>query len=226
MPNNFDRVAALYPLLERLSFGDELTRARRAALRHAAGAEHILLIGEGNGRFLRECLASQTKARVTVVDLSARMLDSARRALADQLDRSSVEFIHADFLSWQSAPATFDLIYSHFLLDLFLPPSQLSVIKNIGRCAKPEALWVDVDYRCPRVGPWARWVDWLQYRFDRAFCGVEADRHHDPGAQILAAGWRGIEELFFADQNVVSRTYRRVNDEPPANPSNPARFSL
>lgn len=209
MPNNFDRVAAVYPLLERLSFGDELVRARRAALHLAAGAQHILLIGEGNGRFLRECLGCQTEARVTVVDLSARMLASARRASANQRGRSRVEFVQADFLSWNAPPGTFDLIYSHFFLDLFLPPSQRTAIENIGRCAKPEALWVDVDYCCPRVGRWARWIDWLQYRFDHTFCSVEADRHHDPAAQIWAAGWWATEELFFAAQNVASRTYQR-----------------
>lgn len=183
MPNNFDRVAALYPLFERLSFGDDSpgSGALHSATRPAPSTSC------SSAKATAGSCASVWPARPKRGNGSRPQRTnaaSARRALADQLDRSSVKFIQADFVSWQSPSATFDLIYSHFFLDLFLPPSQLFVIKNIGHCAKPEALWVDVDYRCPHVGPWARWVDWLQYRFDRVFCGVEADRHHDPGALI------------------------------------------
>ncbi|MBS0657230.1 MAG: class I SAM-dependent methyltransferase [Verrucomicrobia bacterium] len=209
MPKNFDRVAAAYPLLERLSFGDELNRARRAALEHAAAAEHILLVGEGNGRFLSECLSCRNRGKVTVVDLSAKMINSARRKAAAHLERGDVEFVQADFLKWEAAPEAFDLICTHFFLDLFCPPSQRLVIENIGRCAQAGALWIDVDYRCPRVGRAARLIDWLQYRFDRAFCGVEADQHYDPSGLIAEAGWTLDEEEPFARGNVVSRTYRR-----------------
>lgn len=209
MRTTFDLVASIYPLLERLSFGDELNRARRAFLESAGQAQQILLVGEGNGRFLRECLLLESDAQITVVDISAQMLASARLvADAAPRRRNAVQLVQADFLSWRGLPKSVDLVYTHFFLDLFLPGSQQCVIDSIRHAVTPEALWVDVDYCCPRARRRDRMIDWLQYRFDHAFCGVETDRHHDPAAGILAEGWRVTGEQMFARGNVVARRHQ------------------
>ena len=209
MRNTFDSVAAIYPLLEWLSYGNELARARRAFFEQVVSARNILLVGEGNGRFLQECLLHAPQSSITVVDLSSRMLASARRSASRSAASAGLKLIHADFLSWRGRPGTFDLIVTHFFLDLFSPLNQRRVIENIGLSAAPSACWIDVDYRCPRARRRDRIIDWLQYRFDNAFCGVEADRHHDPSAAIGAAGWHVQGEQLFSAGNVAARLHGR-----------------
>ena len=73
----FDLIARFYPLLEQTVFGSTLSRARGFFIPRVTEGNNILLIGEGNGRFLFE-MAKQTSSRsVTVVDSSARMLAAA-----------------------------------------------------------------------------------------------------------------------------------------------------
>lgn len=219
MRNSFDRVAAIYPLLEWLSFGRELERARRAFFDRVSADQHILLVGEGNGRFLRECLVRAPRASLTVVDLSARMLASAQRAAAAVAPAAEVRFVQADFLSWRGMPAAFDLVVTHFFLDLFRPESPRRLVENVGYLSTSDAGWIDVDYRCPRARRRDRLIDWLQYRFDNAFCGVEARRHHDPAAAIRAAGWAVLGEEEFSGGNVLARLHRRgTAPEPPGVP--------
>ena len=49
----FDLVAPFYPGLERLVFGTHLNNARQTFLLEILKANQVLLVGEGNGRFLK-----------------------------------------------------------------------------------------------------------------------------------------------------------------------------
>src|SRR5258707_14055296 len=70
----FDLVAPLYPVLERWIFGRRLDGARMAFYDAVLQADRILLVGEGNGRFLRSLLARKIGGCVTVVGKSRGML--------------------------------------------------------------------------------------------------------------------------------------------------------
>ena len=71
--SNFDLVASFSPLLEQLVFGSTLNQARGFFAREIVAGKEILLIGEGNGRFLCEMMKQTSSAYFTVVDSSARM---------------------------------------------------------------------------------------------------------------------------------------------------------
>jgi len=53
----FDLVAPIYPALECLVFGMLLDDARQAFFDKVLEADRILLVGEGNGRFLKSLIA-------------------------------------------------------------------------------------------------------------------------------------------------------------------------
>ena len=91
---NFDLVASFYPLLEQIVFGSTLSRARRFFIPRVREGNKILLIGEGNGRFLFEMAKQTSSASVTVVDSSARMLASAARRIATVDCCSGIELIN------------------------------------------------------------------------------------------------------------------------------------
>ncbi len=71
MADGFGRLAYVYEGLERTVFGDLLTSARNACLCSLEEAHTILILGEGDGRFLLSLLARQPRARITVLDSSA-----------------------------------------------------------------------------------------------------------------------------------------------------------
>lgn len=207
---NFDFVASAYPLLEFASFGNALNEARDAFLRRTARAPHVLLIGEGNGRFLAKLLARKRGGSVTVIDSSPKML----RLLAKRIDGirryTELKLIDADFLLWSGEQAAYDAVVTHFFLDLFRPESQLRAVRKIIEVAKPEALWVDVDYRVTKTKVLHRLLDWLQYRFDEIFSGVEADRQYDPLDHIIASGWSVEQERPFCGGRVSAQALRKA----------------
>ena len=71
----FDLIASFYPLLEQIVFGSTLSRARRFFILRVREGNKILLIGEGNGRFLFEMVkqtSSASRARSSAKRLCAK----------------------------------------------------------------------------------------------------------------------------------------------------------
>ena len=71
---SFELLAPHYRWLEWVLAGNTLQRCRTAWLDRVASAPAVLLLGEGNGRFLAECRRRLPQARITCVDASGRML--------------------------------------------------------------------------------------------------------------------------------------------------------
>ena len=205
MARNYDFVAPFYPLLERAAFGDGLTEARLASLKQVVSAERVLLIGEGNGRFLADCLKEKVGGSITVVDSSRKMLALLRTRIRGIAARTQVELHHADFRQWPSPTPRFDVIVTHFFLDLFRPDSQRQLIEKITALAGAGTIWTNVEYRPVIQSFLHRWFDWLQYRFDRLVSGIEADRHHDPALMIAERGWNIHEERQFCGGTIFAQ---------------------
>jgi ubiquinone/menaquinone biosynthesis C-methylase UbiE len=190
---NFDFVAAFYPLLEQLVFGSTLSRARSFFIAQAAQGKNVLLIGEGNGRFLLETVMQTSTPAFTVVDSSARMLSAAARRAARIECCPKIEFFHADILDWQPALAHYDRIVTHFVLDLYRPYSMRRIIEKISRLATEDALWINVDFSNANQRLCQSLLMWAQYRFFRICAGIEAPRLFDSGDYFREAGWQIIE---------------------------------
>jgi ubiquinone/menaquinone biosynthesis C-methylase UbiE len=210
MARTFDPVAPLYPALEWLAFGKSLDKARGAFLPVIVAAERLLLIGEGNGRFLASCLREKVNGSITVVDSSRKMLASAEKRAATIAHQTTLRFIHGDIRGLSGQQGKFDVIVTHFFLDLFRPESQRAIVSEITQLADSSAFWVDVDYRPKLRTAFQRTVDWLQYRFDRCFSGIEADRHYDPIDCITKLGWVTVEELEFVNGAVQAHLYQKL----------------
>ena len=194
-------------MLERAAFGRALDEARNAFLYSVVSRNRLLLIGEGNGRFLAHCLQHKVGGSITVVDLSGKMLSLLRSRVRQIERRTALELIQADFRQWQREGQPFDAIVTHFFLDLFLPGSQWSVIEKIAALSQPETIWVNVDFRPALRSPLSRWIDWLQYRFDSLISGVEVDHHYDPAQLIRAAGWISRQERIYCHGSVVAELF-------------------
>lgn len=151
---SFDSLAPHYRWMEFVLAGDKLQRCRTAFLPELRHAENILLLGEGNGRFLPACCAQFPEARVTCVDASAAMLKRARRQLsASRGSARNVCFVQADVLHWRPpAEEAYDLIVTNFFLDCFQAQQLEQLTTGIAAAAAPGANWLLADFQVAAHG--------------------------------------------------------------------------
>ena len=190
----FDRLAPVYPAMERLLAGPRLQRCRTAWLGELAGARRLLIAGVGHGPALAAVLRQHPQLRVTCVDASARMLAVAhRRARRAGLDLSRLEFVHAALPEWQPPAGAYDAIATHFFLDCFTPKQLGPLIATLTRAAAPDARWILSDFTLPHRGP-ARWralaVHRLMYFFFRLTTQLPAQHLTPPDPVLAAHGFR------------------------------------
>src|SRR5262249_20230088 len=151
--------------------GEKLQRCRTAFLSEVQSAANVLILGEGNGRFLLECRRMLPTARITCVDASARMLGLARsRVEHSGFSADRIEFIRADALAWTPTSSDFDLIVTHFFLDCFRSEQIEKLVHRLSQAATQQASWLLADFHVPPAGLpryRAQIIHWLMYAFFR-----------------------------------------------------------
>jgi len=191
---SFDRLAPHYRWIECVLAGNKLQRCRTAFLSRVKNGGNVLILGEGNGRFLAEAGRVLTSAHITCVDASARMLQLAQdRLSASSLSPAAVSFVHADALTWVPPKQSYDVVVTHFFLDCFRPAQLAQLFATISHAASPEALWLVADFQIPR-GSVSRWraqlIHGVMYAFFRVFTHLPARRLTEPDPFLEAHGYR------------------------------------
>jgi hypothetical protein len=102
MTANFDSLARWYHTLELSTFGVKLESARFAHIKALSDCRDILLLGDGDGRFLKRLLKIAPNARIRSIDASAEMLRLAASRVAPA-DQSRVTFECTDALTAELA---------------------------------------------------------------------------------------------------------------------------
>jgi SAM-dependent methyltransferase len=131
-------------------FYDAELRLHNAHLRAAADVQphdRVLDVGCGTGQTTREAARAAVYGSALGVDLSAPMLERARR-LSDDAGLRNVAYVHADAQNHPFPPAHFDLCISRFGTMFFADP--VAAFANIGRALRPGArlvllVWQDHD---------------------------------------------------------------------------------
>lgn len=188
---SFDRVARSYRLLETIGFGRSLQRARVLSLEKIPRLRRVLILGEGDERFLCELLRAHKKIDIDCVDASARMLSLAQnRARQSQPDSwSRIQFIHADILQW-SPRNSYDLIVTHFFLDCFPRGEVKAIVDKLARAATPNAVWLLADFTTPSTGTLSRvhtkFCLYMMYLFFRCAAGITTNGLVDPSPYLEA----------------------------------------
>lgn len=191
---SFDLLAPHYRWMECMLAGRKLHDCRTRFLDELVSARNVLLLGEGNGRFLRELLQSNPAATITCVEASRGMQAAARRRLSKKgFDLTRVAFVHCDALHCELHPNQYDAIATHFFLDCFKPEQLEQLARRISRWAAPGARWVVSDFQCPDRGP-RRWraaaILALMYIFFRAATRLPARKLTEPGPYLERSGFR------------------------------------
>jgi len=200
---NCDWIAPHYWWIEKLGMGRMLERRRRWFLPRLNNARRALVLGDGDGRFLRELLRENSTVHADYVDLSSRMLELARqKAGADR-----VVYKQADARALEFVPGEYDLIATHFFFDCFGQHELEPLISRIAAAATPGARWVVSEF-CTTSIP-ARLLVQAIYFFFRITTGLGNQSLVDHRPILSAHGFRLIDATQSRGDLVVSELWER-----------------
>jgi ubiquinone/menaquinone biosynthesis C-methylase UbiE len=198
---SFDVLAPHYRWMECVSAGEKLQQCRTAFLDRVAGANKVLILGEGNGRFLVECRRKLPRAEITCVDGSARMLALARERVARRVgDCGRIDFVCANALTWTPTEGGFDLIVTHFFLDCFRREQLEPLIAKFAVAAGPRANWLLADFQTTGSGllrQRSRLILWMLYRFFRVVTRLPATALTSPDPFLEQCGFELRERAVY-----------------------------
>ena len=121
---NCDPLARWYRWLEYAAFGGALRRRREAFLFELGDPKKVLVLGDGDGRFLQLFAALYPQSQVDAVDSSARMIELARARVP------SATFYLDDAREF-AFDNEYDLAVAHFFFDCFEPEELKAILSRI-----------------------------------------------------------------------------------------------
>ena len=191
---NCDRIARWYRWLEYLGFGSELERRRFAFLPEVTNARRVLVLGEGDGRFLarlidKDLVAQGKRGSIDYIDVSGRMLELARSRAGTE----AVNYRQADALTVPLPQREYDLVVTHFFLDCFDEADSNRIVNRISEAARTHSRWLISEFRQPNSGWQAAWAWlWLHglYLFFRLTTGLQNRRLVDHHPLLARHGFR------------------------------------
>jgi SAM-dependent methyltransferase len=207
---NFDPVARPYRWLERLTFGGALQRCRVALIDHTRNARNVLILGEGDGRFLEKFLRVNSQAKITVIDSSGEMIRLASRRIGKT---NRVKFLQNDVRDAGLPDEKFDLIVTNFFLDCFDRSGVENVVEIISTKLANGGQWLWSDFAIPAAGfgrlP-ARIVVGGLYWFFRRTTQLEADSLIDPTPMFRLRGFESVDEASLRGGLLKSVLWRKA----------------
>jgi ubiquinone/menaquinone biosynthesis C-methylase UbiE len=190
-PASFCHVARAYNFLEKLVFRNALEQTRFACLDTIYEAERILLVGEGDGRFLAKLTSINTDCKITVLDTSPIMLALAKTRVSPVF-QGKIQFCKEDAKTFPFPAESFDAVVSHFFLDCFNENTLTILLKKLSSTLRPNGKWLIADFAEPSLNTLPGLLQFLSLRILYTFfgfsCGIEARRVIAPHKILSANG--------------------------------------
>jgi SAM-dependent methyltransferase len=134
---------------------DAETRPHNERFRAAAGVaprDSVLDVGCGTGQTTRDAARAAVAGRALGIDLSAQMLDPARR-LSREEGLANVGFLQADAQVYRFPPGSFGVGISRFGTMFFADP--VAAFSNIGRALSPGGRLVLMVWQARERNQWS-----------------------------------------------------------------------
>jgi len=196
---NCDSIARWYRWLEYAAFGGALRRRREAFLFELGNPKKVLVLGDGDGRFLQLFMALHPQASVDAVDSSARMIELARARVP------SATFHLADAREF-AFEKEYDLAVAHFFFDCFEPGELKALLSRIR-----ANTWLVSEFRNTR---WSWPILRVLYFFFRLTTGLPVTSLPDHRQVLSALGYSMNKEQPALGGLVVSELWMRKVDSP------------
>jgi ubiquinone/menaquinone biosynthesis C-methylase UbiE len=183
----------------------------------------VLILGEGDGRFLARLLGCNRHAHVAVVETSGRMIQLARQRVPKG-ERWRVEFHQIDAVADPLPVGPFDLAVSHFFLDILSCRDAEAVIRKVSSLLSPCATWLVSEFQEPpgtfrrlHAGLWLR----AMYKFFSLTTGLGASELPSYRMMLESYGLAEIERQERRFGLIRSQVWRKHRDASPLFPDKP-----
>jgi SAM-dependent methyltransferase len=193
---NCDRIARWYRWLEYAAFGGALRRRREAFLFELGNPQKVLVLGDGDGRFLQLFTALYPEARVDAVDVSVRMIELAQACVAS--DRVTFHLADAREFAFEE---NYDLAVAHFFFDCF-DSEELRALTSRIRANS----WLVSEFRNTR---WLWPISRGLYLFFRVATGLRVTSLPEHRELLSALGYRIEKEQSALGGLIVSEAWAR-----------------
>ena len=184
----FDKLAPWYHFLETISFGNQLQQCRISQLAELNAVKNVLILGDGNGRFLESLLKSTNNSEIESLDISRNMIELANTRITSLPNSSKVIFIHSDVFDWDFPKFKYDLVVTNFFLDCFTYPELTNLIEKVSLSLKPEGKLIYGDFNVPNSFCKKTLTSLLlfgMYLFFRIFTRISANSLQDPTSLLI-----------------------------------------
>ena len=188
---DFNPIARPYRWLEYLTLGSALQNCRTHYLPQLLDRHHALVLGDGDGRFLAQLLASNPDLHADAIDTSSTMLQLLRQRCEAAAPNAATRLRthHANALTIPLKDS-YDLVVTHFFFDCLTQPDLDSLITRVNPTLTPGALWLISDFRIPS-GPMhlpAKLLIRSLYLAFRLLTGLRTTHLPDYAAPLTTAG--------------------------------------
>lgn len=201
--NNFDRVAPIYDKLVRIVFGKVMGRAQTRFLKEIGAYSKVLILGGGTGWLLAELLSIRPGCQVIYIDASKKMIDLAQEKIGPNSQK--VSFIHG---TEKQIPASssFEVVITHFYLDLFDQRTCREVCNIIRTHCHPGGLWIASDFM--NQAWWHSIMLRVMYAFFAVTSNLRTKRLPDWRACIQETGFSEIGVGYYSSNFICSALYK------------------
>jgi SAM-dependent methyltransferase len=206
---NCDRIARWYRWLEYATCGRALERRRLRYLDAVTDAKRVLMLGEGDGRFLGAFVQRSQQSSVDSVEISLEMM---RLAKCRAENGGRVVFHCADARLFSFPEGAYDLIATHFFLDCFSTEDSAALITRIAYAAAPKAEWLISEFHQPANGLAHYWTGILIracYFGFRLTTGLETKRLPEYREALKANGFRRMRAELASGGLLISELWER-----------------
>lgn len=214
-PVPFDRVASIYDELASLVFGKSIREAQRCFLTEIKEGSQVLIIGGGTGWILQD-LSRLKNCSITYLEASPAMLKMAKqRYLILQSEfasqKTEVIFVQGSVSALPST-ATFGVIMSFFLLDVYPNPEARVLMKTLNALLLSRGLWLYADFEKsenPIARAWQLPFLWLMYRFFQITTNLKNNRLPDLKRLFSELELRLVNQHGFYHNFIRSAVYQK-----------------
>ena len=186
--SSFDKLAPWYHFLETISFGNQLQQCRISQIAELKEVKNVLILGDGNGRFLESLLKLNCNAEIESLDISSNMIGLANARITPLPNNSQVVFIHTDVFDWNFPKCKYDLVVTNFFLDCFTYSELTNLLEKISLSLKPEGKLIYGDFNVPNsllIKTLASLLLFGMYLFFRIFTRISAKSLYDPTTLLI-----------------------------------------
>ncbi len=208
MGNNYNSIANIYDALSRLIFQKSIVNAQIFLLQHIPANSKVLIVGGGTGWVLEELSKIHNKGiEIIYVEKSSKMISLSKQK---NIKNNIVEFINNGVEEF-SPEKKFDIIFTAFLFDNFLPAKIEMVFSKLDQLLEPNGLWLYADFKNDKTNSkwWQKFLLRTMYFFFKITCNIETQQLIDM-TKYFSSGYAKISENYFYSNFIKAIVYKKV----------------